>query len=118
MKVLKDDQKKGITAQLLEWDREKVFLPRNLPNFGYFFSTDEWKFVQEDANVTPPWKLPVFMLTPPADSQFSEVRVLSLKKRPSQAHRFRKNATPFGWWRFVEAFGRQAGFGDLPIRAL
>ena len=72
MKVLKDDQKKGITAQLLEWDREKVFLPRNLPNFIYFFSTDEWKFVQEDANVTPPWRLPVFMLTPPADSQFSE----------------------------------------------
>jgi hypothetical protein len=72
IKVLKNDQQKGITAQLLEWDREKVFLPRKLPNLIYFFSTDEWKFLQEDANVTPPARLPVFLLTPPADSQFSE----------------------------------------------
>ena len=28
--------------------------------------------MQEDANVTPPSRLPVFLLTPPADSQFSE----------------------------------------------
>jgi hypothetical protein len=72
MKVLKYDQRKGITALLLDWDREKVFLPRSRPEFIYFFSTDEWKFVQEDANVTPRSRLPVFLLTPPADSQFSE----------------------------------------------
>ena len=72
MKVLKYDQRIGITGQLLEWDNEKVFLPRSRPDRIYFFSTDEWKFVQKDANVTPPSRLPVFLLTPPADSQFSE----------------------------------------------
>jgi hypothetical protein len=72
VKVLKDDRKKGLTGLLLEWGNEKVFLPKDRPHRIYFYSTREWKFVQEDANVTPPNGLPVFLLTPPADNQFSE----------------------------------------------
>jgi hypothetical protein len=72
IKVLKHDRKKGITGYLLEWGNEKVFLPRYAPDFIYFYSTREWKFVHEDANVPNPTGLPVFLLTPPADSQFSE----------------------------------------------
>lgn len=66
------DRREGITARLLDWGGEKVFLPRKQPNRVYFFSTDEWRFIQEDANLTAPGGLPVFLLTPPRDSDFSD----------------------------------------------
>jgi hypothetical protein len=82
VKLLKD-QRQGITARLLAWDKEKVFLPRKFPDRIYFHSTGELKYIQEDANVTPPSGLSsVFLLTPPADSQFSQT-VGPLEEEPA-----------------------------------
>ncbi len=73
VKVLAD-RRDGLSLMLLDWDNEKVFLPRKKPELIYFRSTGEWKYIQEDANVTLPDDLPVFRLTPPKDAEFAPTR--------------------------------------------
>ena len=73
VELLQSHWNRGATVRLLDWDNEKVFLPRHRPDYIYFFSEKKFYYTQEDVNAAPPPgdPTPIFQFIPPSDSQFS-----------------------------------------------